>query len=77
MSCKFVGVGTMWIKMYVGVIMTLNNVRYVLDLKKSLIFLENLNSQGYKYFTEGGVLRVNEGAPMVIKGKFHTDLYFL
>ena len=47
------------------------------DLKKSLIFLENLNSQGYKYFTEGGVLRVNEGAPMVIKGKFHTDLYFL
>ena len=63
--------------MYAVVIRTLTNVRHVPNLKKSLIFLENLRSQGYKYFTEGGVLRVSEGAPMVIKGKLHTDLYFL
>ena len=36
-----------------------------------------LDSQGYKYFVEGGVLRVSEGGPTVIKGKLHNGLYFL
>lgn len=32
------------------------------DLKKSLVSLGTLNSQGYRYFAEGGVLRVSKGA---------------
>ena len=49
MSCKDVGIGTIRIKMFDGIIRTLSHVRHVPNLKKNLISLSTIDSQGYKY----------------------------
>ena len=74
MSYKVVGVGTVRIKIYDSVVRTLTDVRHVPDLRKSLISLGTLDSQGYKYSAEGGVLSVSKDAHVVIKGKLHNGL---
>jgi len=77
MSCKVVGIGSIRIKMHDGVVRTLTNVRHIPDLKKNLISLGTLDSQGCKYCTEGRVLRVCKGSLIVIKGKLVNGLYLL
>ena len=49
MTYKVVGVVTVQIKMFDGVDKTLTNAKHVPDLKKSLVSLDTLDSQGYKY----------------------------
>jgi len=49
MSCKVVGICSIRIKMNDGVLRTLTNVRHISDLKKNLISLGTLDSQGCKY----------------------------
>jgi len=58
MPCKTIGIGSIKIRMHDSIVGTLSNVRHVPDLKKNLISLGTLNSNGYKFSTEGGVLRV-------------------
>ena len=67
-SCKVVGIGTVHIKMFNGVIRTLGNVRLVPSLKRNLISLSSLDEKGYKYTSEGGVLNINKGTLVVMKG---------
>ena len=76
-SCKVIGIGTVRIKMHDGIVRTLKDVRHVPDLKKNLISLGTLDSQGYKYVAEGGVLKVSKGALVVIKGQLSLGLYML
>ena len=47
--CKTVRRGTVKVKMYDGIVMTLSNIRHVLDLMKNLISLGTLESNGLKY----------------------------
>jgi len=77
MSRRVAGVGIVKIKMFDGIVMTLTDVRHVPDLKKNLVSLGTLDSQGYRYSAEGGVMRVSKGASVVIKGELHNGLYFL
>ena len=49
MSCKVVGIGTIQIKMHDGIVRTLTGVRHVPELKKNLISLGILDSQGCKF----------------------------
>ena len=77
MSCRVDGVETVKIKMFNGRVTTLTDVRHVPDLKKSLVSLGTLNSQGYRYSVEGRVLRASKGASMVIRGELYNGLYFL
>lgn len=56
-----VGVGTVRIKMYDGVVRTLE-VRHVPELRKNLISLSLLDSHGYRYSGEGEVVKVIRGA---------------
>ena len=77
MSCKVIGIGTVKIKMHDGVVRTLTEVRHIPELKKNLISLGTLDSQGCKYSAEGGVLKVSKGALIVIKGKLVNGLYLL
>ncbi|PON59266.1 hypothetical protein PanWU01x14_160150, partial [Parasponia andersonii] len=77
MSCKVSGIGTIRIKMYDDVVRTLIDIRHVPDLRKSLISLGTLDSQGYKYLAECGVLSISKEAYVVIKRKLHNGLYFL
>ena len=62
MSYMVVGIGTVQIKMHDRVMRTLTDVRHIPDLKKNLISLGVLDSQGYKYSAQGGVLKFSKGA---------------
>ncbi|GKA51926.1 retrovirus-related pol polyprotein from transposon TNT 1-94 [Tanacetum coccineum] len=55
-----------------GVVRTLTDVRHVPDLKKNLISLGVLDSKGFKYTSENGVLRVSKGALVVMKATKST-----
>ena len=48
---------------------TLSDVKHVLDLRKNLISLGILDSNGYGYKSKGGVLKVIKGALVVMKGQ--------
>ena len=77
MICKVLGTGIVRIKMYDGVVRTLSNVRHMPDLRKNILSLGIFNSQGYKYTSEGGVLRISKGGLVFIKGKLVNSLYML
>ncbi|KAG8472988.1 hypothetical protein CXB51_034943 [Gossypium anomalum] len=77
-SCKIASVGTIKVKMFDGAIRTLSDVRHVLELKRNLISLSILDSKGYKYTVESGVLKVFKGSLVVMKGQKKTaKLYVL
>ncbi|KAG8490786.1 hypothetical protein CXB51_014006 [Gossypium anomalum] len=61
-SCKIAGVGTIKVKMFDGVVRTLSDVRYVPELKRNLISLSTLDSKGYRYTAESGVLKISKGS---------------
>jgi len=75
--CEIKGIGTIHLKMRNGVVKTLTEVRYVLDLKKNLFSLGVLESSGYKIIMYGGVLRAIYGALLVLRGTRIGNLYFL
>ena len=54
-TCKVVGIGTIKIKMFDNVVRTLGEVRHVPKVKKNLISLETLDSNGYCYKSEDGL----------------------
>ena len=66
-ACKVVGTGTIRIKMYDGIVRTLADVRHVPELKKNLISLGTLDSNGYNYKGEGRAIRVSKAALVVMK----------
>ena len=67
-SCKLVGIGTVHIRIFDGVVRTLGDVIHVLDLKRNLISMSTLDVKGYKYTGEGGVLKICKEALVMIKG---------
>ena len=67
MPCKTIGIGSIKIRMHDSIVRTLSNVRDVPDLKKNLISLGTLDSNGYKFSAEGGVLRVSKGSLIVME----------
>ena len=68
-SCKITGVGTIKVKMFDGVVRTLSDVRHVPELKRNLISLSTLDSKGYRYTAESGVLKISKGSLVVMKGQ--------
>ena len=76
--CKISSVGTVRIKMFDGILRTLRDVKHIINLKMDLILLSSLDLKGYKYTGEGGALKVNKAALVVIKGQKRTaNLYVL
>ncbi|WRX14855.1 Integrase [Theobroma cacao] len=75
-SLSVVGIGTIRIKMFDGMVRTLE-VKHVPDMKKNLISLSLLDKKGYKYSGQDGVLNVSKGALTIMKGKLSGDLYCL
>jgi hypothetical protein len=76
-ACKIIGIGIIKIKIHDGIVRTLTNVRNIPDLKKNLISLGTLDFLGYKYFGKGGVIWVNKGSLVIMKGNKVDGLYFL
>ncbi|KAF3612386.1 hypothetical protein FXO38_36869 [Capsicum annuum] len=76
--CKIASIGTIRIKMFDGVVRTLGDVQYVPDLKRNLLSLSTLDSNGYRNTGEDGVLKVTKGALFVMKGQIKSvNLYVL
>ena len=67
-SCQVFEIGTIKIKMCDGVVRTLSDVRHVPNLRKNLISLGPLDSNGHGYKSKGGMLKVTKGVVVVIKG---------
>ncbi|KAK2975034.1 hypothetical protein RJ640_023931 [Escallonia rubra] len=63
--------------MYDGIVRTLTDVRHVPELRKNLISLGMLDSNGCSYRTTGGVMRIMKGALVVNKGFKQNSLYLL
>ncbi|KAG8501656.1 hypothetical protein CXB51_004770 [Gossypium anomalum] len=77
-SYKIIGVGTIKVKMFDGVVRTLSDVRHVPELKRNLILLSTLDSKGYRYTAESWVLKISKGSLVVMKGQRKTaKLYVL
>ncbi|KAF3643363.1 hypothetical protein FXO38_20632 [Capsicum annuum] len=75
---KIAGIRTIRIKMFDGVVRTLGDVQYVPELKRNLISLSTLDSNGYSYIGEGGVPKVTKGALVMMKGQRKSiNLYIL
>jgi hypothetical protein len=75
--CKTVGVGSIRIRMFHGIVRELTDVRYVLELKSNLISLGVLDSSRYKYTGQGGTLTLSKGNLVVMKEKKVDNLYKL
>ena len=56
--CKVIGVGTIKIKMFDGVIRTVSSVCHVLNIRRNLISLSASESSGRIYSTLGGFISV-------------------
>ena len=77
-SCKVVGIGSIKIKMFDGVVRTLCDVRHIPELRKNLISLGTLDCNGYSYKSAGGVMKVSKGVLTVMKGqKLSGNIYKL
>ncbi|KAG8486119.1 hypothetical protein CXB51_019467 [Gossypium anomalum] len=77
-SCKITGVGTIKVKMFDEVVRTISDVRHIPELKRNLISLSTLDSKGYRYTAESGVLKISKGSLIVMKGQRKTaKLYVL
>ena len=74
-ACKTVGIGTIKIKMYDGIVRTLAEVWHIPDLKKNLISLGSPDSNGSKVSAEGGVIKVVKGALVLTRGNRVGNLY--
>ena len=76
--CKVVGIGTIKVKMFDNVVRTLMDVRHVPDLKKNLISLGTLDSNGFRYKSENGIMIVLKGVMIMMKGqKVDDNIYKL
>ena len=67
-TCPVIGIDTVKIKMFDGVVRVLSNIRHVPDLRKNLISLGVLDDLGYSYSSKGGIMKIIKGALMVMKG---------
>ena len=76
-ACKTVGIGSIRIRMFDGIVRTLTDVRHVPDLRKNLISLGVLDSSGHKGSVQGGVLKISKGILIVMKANKVGNLYKL
>ena len=77
-TCIIIGMGTIKIKMSNSVVRTLEEVRHIPDMRNNLILLGTLDSKGYSYKSENGIMKVSKGAMVVMTGqKISSNVYKL
>ena len=77
-QCNVIGIGTIKIKTHDDAVRTLSNVHHVPDLKCNLISLGIIESKGFKYSSEGRILKVSKGTQILLKrGLRQGSLYVL
>ncbi|KAK3034871.1 hypothetical protein RJ639_033234 [Escallonia herrerae] len=76
-ACKVVSLGSIQIRMHDGIVRTLTDVKHIPKLRKNLISLGTIDSNGCSYQATGGVMRIMKGALVVMKGLKQNSLYLL
>jgi Reverse transcriptase (RNA-dependent DNA polymerase)/GAG-pre-integrase domain/Integrase core domain len=76
-SCKVVGIGSVKIRMFDGMVRTLTSVRHIPALAKNLISLGALENLGCSFMSEGGYLNVLRNSKVLMKAKRVRNLYEL
>ncbi|GFY82951.1 hypothetical protein Acr_02g0011910 [Actinidia rufa] len=71
------GVGNVKIKMFDGAVRTLGGVVYIPKLRRNLISLSRMDSNGCKYFAGGGAMKITRGGKVLMKGEKCEGLYRL
>ncbi|KAK2983908.1 hypothetical protein RJ640_020204 [Escallonia rubra] len=74
-SNEAIGIGTIKVRMFDGIVRILTEVRHIPELRKSLISMGALDSLGYGFSAQGGVLKVSKGVTVVMKGQKLGNLY--
>ena len=76
-SSKIIGIDTIKVRIFDGVVRTLSNVKYVPKLRKSLISLRVLDNLGYVFSIKNGIMKINKGVFIAMKEKKVKKLYTL
>ena len=77
LACKVVGIGTISINMFDGKTKELKQVRYVPELKRSLISPGMIDNMGCSIKAENGQIQVLNKGEVIMKGIRRNDLYVL
>ena len=73
-ACDVQGIGTVRLKLHDGVERMLQQVRCIPGLKRNLISLGTLDTNGYTYKAFGAILKVTKGCLVVMKGNMENGL---
>ncbi|KAA0038009.1 Retrovirus-related Pol polyprotein from transposon TNT 1-94 [Cucumis melo var. makuwa] len=76
-TCEVKGTGSVLIATHDGMIRMLTNVRYVPELKRNLISLDELDRSCYTIKYENGIMKVTKGSLVKLRGTLKNDLYVL
>ena len=75
--CNVEGIGTIRIKMFDVIVRELKKLRYVPQLKRSLISVGTLNTLDLVVSIRDDVLKMIKGSMVVMKGVRRNNLYYL
>ncbi|KAH9689071.1 hypothetical protein KPL70_015335 [Citrus sinensis] len=75
--CRTMGIRTIRLKMFDGIVRELKEVRFVPTLKKNLISVGALEAKGYKITIEDGTMKFTHGAKVILQGVWRHNLYYL
>ena len=73
-ACKIMEIGTIQLKTYYGSLQVLTDIRYIPSLKKNLISLGVLESNGFTITLKDKLLKVVAEALIVMKGIRRNNL---
>ncbi|KAK2977834.1 hypothetical protein RJ640_014580 [Escallonia rubra] len=76
-ACKVLRKGSIQIRIHDGIARTWTDVGHVPELRKNLISLGTLDSNGCSYRAASGVMRIMKGALVVMKRLKQNSLYLL
>ncbi|KAH9782717.1 Integrase catalytic domain-containing protein [Citrus sinensis] len=75
--CRTMGIGTIQLKMFDGIVRELKEVRFVPALKKNVISVGALKAKGYKVTIEDGIMKFTHGAMVILQSVRRHNLYYL
>ncbi|KAH9650701.1 retrovirus-related pol polyprotein from transposon TNT 1-94-like protein [Citrus sinensis] len=75
--CRTMGIETIRLKMFDGMVRELKEIRFVPEIKKNLILVGALEAKGYKVTIEDGTMKFTHGAMVILQGVRRHNLYYL
>ncbi|KAH9729490.1 hypothetical protein KPL70_009367 [Citrus sinensis] len=75
--CRTMGIGTIRLKMFDGMVRELKEVRFVPALKKKLISVGALEAKSYRVSIKDGIMKFTHGAMVILQGVRRHNLYYL